>query len=99
MLKLAHRFVVLAATAAGAWFATSPALAVPFTTTTGDPGSADSYVQLGSTTNFGNATDVVIKDNGTGTTTRKGYLRFGLPEGGTTSGRWTSPSSRSLPGN
>ena len=85
MLKLAHRFVVLAATAAGAWFATSPALAVPFTTTTGDPGSADSYVQLGSTTNFGNATDVVIKDNGTGTTTRKGYLRFGLPEGGTTS--------------
>ena len=38
---------------------------------------ADSYVQKGAaTTNFGNAVGLVIKDSGTGTTTRHAYIRF-----------------------
>jgi hypothetical protein len=38
---------------------------------------ADSYVQLGEpSTNFGSSDHIVVKDSGTGTTTRKGYLRF-----------------------
>lgn len=38
---------------------------------------ADSYVQKGNAgTNFGNSNSVVVKDSGSGTTTRKGYLRF-----------------------
>ena len=66
--------------------AATNALAVPYSTTTGGAGGADSYVQLGAaTTNFGTDPDVVIKDNTTATTTRKGYLRFGLPSGGYTS--------------
>lgn len=38
---------------------------------------ADSYVQLGNaTTNFGSSTEVVVKNTGAGSTTRKGYVRF-----------------------
>ncbi len=47
--------------------------------TTNDGNGADSYVRLGTaTTNFGNAANVTVKNNGSGTTTRKGYLRFDL---------------------
>lgn len=46
---------------------------------TGDGNGADSYVQKGNaTTNYGTNTQVVIKDSGSGTTTRKGYLRFDI---------------------
>ena len=66
--------------------ASTNALAVPYSTTTGTGGGADSYVQLGAaTTNFGAAADIVIKDSAAVGTTRKGYLRFDLPDGGTTS--------------
>jgi hypothetical protein len=48
--------------------------------TTNDGLGADSYVRKGSaTTNFGNATSILTKNNGTSGTTRKGYLRFELP--------------------
>lgn len=40
---------------------------------------ADAYVQLGTaTTNYGNATTLIVKDSGSGTTTRKIYLRFDI---------------------
>lgn len=39
----------------------------------------DSFVRLGQpTTNFGGATNVVIKDSGNGSTTRKGYFQFDI---------------------
>lgn len=47
--------------------------------TTKDGAGADSYVRLGQpNNNFGDASQVVIKDSGSGSTTRKGYLRFDL---------------------
>ena len=44
---------------------------------------ADTYVRLGggqNDDNFGNATVLSVKDSGTGSTTRKGYLRFDLSD-------------------
>ncbi len=51
------------------------------TLTTNDGAGADSYVRLGggqTDTNFGNAHEVLAKNAGSGSTTRKGYLRFDL---------------------
>ena len=54
------------------------------TITTNDGNGADSYVKKGNpTTPYGNAPEVLAKNNGTGTTTRKGYLRFDLSTVGT----------------
>ena len=47
--------------------------------TTNDGNGADAYVQKGNaTTNYGTAANVTVKNSGTSTTTRKGYLRFDL---------------------
>jgi len=52
---------------------------VTMSLTTGDGVGADAYVRLGTpTTNYGSATDVLTKNNGSGSTTRKSYLRFDL---------------------
>ena len=50
---------------------------------TSDGTGADSYVRLGqATTNFGTAPQVVIKNSGGSSTTRKGYLRFDVSSAG-----------------
>ncbi len=55
------------------------ALPQPFSVGTSSGVGADSYVRLGNaTTNFGNATGVVVKDSNAGSTTRIGYTRFDL---------------------
>ena len=54
------------------------------TVTTNDGNGADSYVKKGdATTNYGNAVEVLTKNAGSGTTTRKGYFRFDLASIGT----------------
>jgi len=51
----------------------------PFSLDTSNGNGADTYVRLGQpTTNFGGAGNVVVKDSGGGSTTRKGYIRFDL---------------------
>ncbi len=56
---------------------TVPAQVVSISTNDGN--GADAYVQLGNATgNYGNSSGITIKDNGTSSTTRKGYLRFDL---------------------
>jgi len=53
--------------------------AVLTTLTTADGSGADSFVQSGQAdANFGGAANVVVKDAGSGTTNRKGYVRFDL---------------------
>lgn len=54
------------------------------TITTNDGNGADSFVRKGQAdTNFGNDIHVLTKNAGTGSTTRKGYLRFDLSTVGT----------------
>ncbi len=72
------------ALAAGLGLATlfaSQVQAVPFQVDSGFGNGADTFVQLGSATNFGNSADLTIKDSGAGTTTRKAYIRFDLSGG------------------
>lgn len=72
----------LRAAASSGALLTAAMLATPshaVTVTTADGNGADSYVRLGQAgTNFGAASGVVIKDSGTSSTTRLGYLRFDL---------------------
>jgi hypothetical protein len=53
--------------------------AVVFSTSTNDGIGADTYIQRGNANaNFNNSSHITIKDSGTGSTTRKGYLRLDL---------------------
>lgn len=76
--RLAKRIAGLVVAAAALLLARGAASAgVLFSIDTTDGVGADSYVRKGNaTTNFGTAGEVLVKDSGTSTTTREGYLRF-----------------------
>lgn len=69
----------LIALIAGAMLIVNPNATEAVTISTADGNGADSYVRLGQAgTNFGGSGNIVVKDAGTASTTRHGYLRFDI---------------------